>query len=71
MTQAITLKDIYEELREIKEKMVSKDELARILETADILQNPDTLRQIRSSEDDSRLGRTKAIKGVKDLIAEL
>ena len=71
MPETVTLQDVYRELREIKQRMVSKEEVAQLLETMEILHNPETMRQIRASEEDIRAGRTKLVRGVKDLLAEL
>ena len=71
MLETVTLKDVYRELREIKQRMVSKEEVQQLLETIEILHNPQTMRQIRASEEDIRAGRTKLVRGVKDLLAEL
>ena len=71
MLETVTLKDVYRELREIKQRMVSKEEVQQLLETIEILHNPQTMRQIRASEEDIRAGRTKLVRGMKDLLAEL
>ena len=71
MPETVTLQDVYRELREIKQKMVSKEEVEQLLETMEILHNPETMRQIRASEEDIRAGRTKPVRGVKDLLAKL
>lgn len=71
MPETITLKDVYDELHQIKEKMVSKEELAQLLETMEILHNPDTMQQVRGSDEDIHNGRTRPLHGVKDILAEL
>lgn len=71
MTETVTLQKVFHELREIKEQMVSKEEIERLLETFEILHNPETMRQLKASEEDIKAGRTKRIRNVKDLLAEL
>ncbi len=71
MSEAVDIKDVYHELLEIKHKMVSKDEIVSLLETMEILHNPNTMRQVRASEQDIRAGRTKPIRSAKDILAEM
>jgi len=71
MSEAVDINDVYRELLDIKHKMVSKDQLASLLETMEILHNHKTIRQVEASEQDIRSGRTKHVRGVKDLLAEL
>jgi PHD/YefM family antitoxin component YafN of YafNO toxin-antitoxin module len=71
MTETATIQDVYRELLEIKTHMVSKEELQQILDTTEILQNPKTMTQVRSSEQDIKSGRTKKVKTVKDLLADM
>lgn len=71
MPQAITIQDVYDELKEIKQNMVSKQEVESLIETMEILHNPLTMAQVRASEADIKAGRTKPVKSMKDLLAEL
>ena len=71
MAKSVSMQKVYQELREIKAQMVSKEELGSLLETFEILHNQETMRQIRASEEDIKTGRTKRIRSVKDLLAEM
>ncbi|MEK6857464.1 MAG: hypothetical protein AABX39_02660 [Nanoarchaeota archaeon] len=71
MSEAVTLQDVYSEIQFIKENMVSKQEFDSVLETFEILHNPETLKRIEESEADIKAGRTKRVRGVKDLLVEL
>ncbi len=71
MTEAVGINDVYRELVQIKQRMVSKEELVSLLETWEILHNPETTKQVRASEQDIRAGRTKRVRSVKDLLADL
>ena len=67
MAESITINTVYEELKLIEQKMVTKEELDRLLETLEIISNPNTMEQIRESEEDIKLGRIKEIKSIKDI----
>ncbi len=67
MAQTVTISDVYAELKVIAKKMVTKEELAQALETIEILANPQTIEQIKESEQDIRRGRVREIKSVRDI----
>lgn len=67
MTETITINKIYDELKVIERKMVTKEEMEQILETMEILSNPDTMAQIRQSEEDIKSGKVKEIKSARDI----
>lgn len=71
MTESVTIQDVYKQLLEIKQNMVSKDEIANLIETVEVLHNPKTLDQVRSSERDILSGKTKTIRTMKDLMDDL
>jgi len=70
MSESATINDVYRELMEIKEQMISKKEMAGIIDTLEILHNHKTMSQIHSSESDIKLKRIKTVNTVKDLLAE-
>lgn len=70
MANGASIQDIYREVLEIKQHMISKEELAGLLETLEILRNPETMRQIRESEENIREGKIKPVRGVKDILDE-
>ncbi len=67
MAEAISMDKIYGELKAIEKKMVTKEELERILETVEIMANVDTIEQIRESEGDIAAGRAKVVKSARDI----
>ena len=67
MTESITLNILYKELKLIEQKMATKEELNRMLETLEILSNPSTMEQLRESEKEISLGKFKEIKSVRDI----
>lgn len=68
MAESASLKSIYDELKFIRQNMVSREDFNGILETFEVLHNSETLKQIKSSEEDVKVGRTKRVKSVKDII---
>ena len=67
MAESITLSILYKELKLIEQKMATKEELNRMLETLEILSNPSTMEQLRESEKEISLGKFKEIKSVRDI----
>lgn len=67
MTETITINKVYDELKVIERKMVTKEEMEQILETMEILSNPDTMAQIRQSEEDIKSGKVKEVKSARDI----
>ncbi len=62
-----TIDDVYKELKLIQRKMVTKEEIDRLVETIAILSNKETMRQIEESERDIMAGRIKRINSIADL----
>ena len=67
MAESITLSILYKELKLIEQKMATKEELNRMLETLEILSNPSTMEQLKESEKEISLGKFKEIKSVRDI----
>ena len=67
MEETINMGKIYTELKKIEDRMVTKEEINRLLETLEIMSNEGTMNQISSSEKDVELGRTKEINSVSDI----
>ena len=61
MTETITIKQVFNELKKIEKKMVTKKELEEFKDTIEIISNPSTMRQIADSEEDIKKGRTKQL----------
>jgi antitoxin YefM len=58
---------IFEKLLQIEKEMITRNELNRILETIEVISNPQTMNQIISSEKDIILGNIREINSVKDI----
>lgn len=67
MPQTITLKQVYQELKDIQRNMLTKNELNIVMETVEILSNENTVKQIKKSEEDIKLGRVKEINSASDI----
>ena len=67
----VSLKQVYEEIRRVEENMVTKKDIQALVDTLEILSNPETLRQIAESDLDIKAGRTKKITSAQDLLAEM
>ncbi len=68
MVEGVSLKNVYDELKFIREHMVSKEDFNSVIETFEILNNPETMKQIKASEKDIKSGRTKVVRSVKDIL---
>ena len=67
MTEAISLKDVYDELKRIEKNMVTKEEVGELLETVAILGNTETMQQLAGSKRDIQLKRTNKINSAANL----
>ncbi|MDP7323392.1 MAG: hypothetical protein QF632_01370 [Candidatus Woesearchaeota archaeon] len=71
MTNAITIQQVYEELKKIEKQMVTKKEIESLSETLKILSNSDTMEQLSSSNADIKSGRVKEVNSAKDILDEI
>ena len=71
MTQTVSIKQVYEKLKEIESKMVYEQKLSDYLETFEVLSNPETMKSIRASREDIKNGKVRKINSVKDMLDEL
>ncbi len=70
MSEAISITDVYEELKKIERNMVTKADIESLTETIEIMNNPETMKQLMASTEDIKKGKVKEIKSVKDLISD-
>ena len=70
MTETITIKQVFDELKKIEKNMVTKEELEAFKDTIEIISNPETMRQIADSKEDIKQGKTKIVHSVSDLLSE-
>ena len=71
MTPSVTIDELYLEVKKIQETMVRREDLDALLDTVEILSNPETMAQIQKSEEDIATGRFREISSVDDLLTEL
>jgi len=67
MEQPINLEILYNQLKRIEREMITRREISNFLETLAVLSNPQTMKQINSSEKDILRGHVKEINSVSDL----
>ena len=71
MTGSITIEDIYQELKTIERKMVTREDLEALIDSVEILSNPKTMEALRKSDFDIKEGRIKEVSSVEELLSEL
>jgi len=71
MTPAVTIDELYLEIKKIQETMVRREDLDALLDTIEILSNPETMAMIQKSEEDIAAGRYREISSIDDLLGEL
>lgn len=71
MTDSVTIEDVYQELKRVEEKMVTREDLEALVDSVEILSNPKTMEALRKSDRDIKAGRVKEVTSVDDLLAEL
>ncbi|HEY9206418.1 MAG TPA: hypothetical protein VIO58_10910 [Candidatus Methanoperedens sp.] len=71
MTESISIEDVYQELKAIEKKMVTREDLEALIDSVEILSNPKTMEAIRKSDTDIKEGRVKEVSSVEELLSEL
>ncbi len=71
MAGSITIEDIYQELKAIERKMVTREDLEALIDSVEILSNPKTMEALRKSILDIKEGRVKEVSSVEELLSEL
>ncbi|MBU2560504.1 hypothetical protein KKA03_06380 [archaeon] len=71
MTGSITVDDVYQELKKLEEKMVTREDIEALIDTVEILSNPKTMEALRKSDKDIEKGRVKEVTSVEDMLSEL
>jgi len=71
MTESITIEDVYQELKTIERKMVTRDDLEALIDSVEILSNPKTMEALRKSDLDIKEGRIKEVSSVEEMLSEL
>lgn len=71
MTETITIKKVYDEVKKIEREMVTKKEIVSLIDTIEIMGNPETMKRIAESADDIKQGRVKTTTSVRELLSEI
>ena len=71
MHEAVTIQDVYEALKRVEEKMVTREDPETLVDSVEMLSNPKTMEALRKSDQDIKAGRVKEVTSVEDLLAEL
>ncbi len=71
MTNSITIEDVYQELKRMEEKIVTREDIEALIDSVEILSNPKTMEALRKSDQDIKAGRVREINSVADLLDEL
>ncbi len=71
MTESISIEDVYQELKSIERKMVTREDLDALIDSVEILSNPKTMEALRKSDLDIKEGRVKEVSSVEELLSEL
>jgi len=71
MSPGVTIDEVYQEIKKIRETMVRREDIEPIVDTIEILSNPETMEIIKRSESDIAAGRVKEISSVDDLLDEM
>ena len=71
MHESVTIQDVYEALKQVEAKMVTREDLEALVDSVEILSNPKTMEALRKSEEDIKAGGVKEVTSVDDLLAEL
>jgi len=71
MTNSVTIEDLYQEIKRMEEKMVTREDIEALIDSVEILSNPKTMEALRKSDRDIKAGRVREVTSVEDLLGEL
>ncbi len=71
MPEQATIQDVYETLKKIEEKMVTREDVEALIDSIEILSSPETMEALHKSDQDIEAGRVKEVTSVKELLDEL
>jgi PHD/YefM family antitoxin component YafN of YafNO toxin-antitoxin module len=70
MSSGVTIDQVYQEIKKIRADMVKREDLEALVDTVEILSNPEKVQSIKKSERDIKQGKVKTISSVDDLLNE-
>jgi CBS-domain-containing membrane protein len=71
MPEVVTIQEVYEALKRIEEKMITREDVEALIDSVEILSNPKTMKALHESNQDIKAGRVKEIASVKEMLREL
>jgi len=71
MAPAVTIDELYLEIKKIQETMVRREDLDALIDTIEILSDPGMMATIQANEEDITAGRFREISSIDDLLGEL
>lgn len=71
MGDSITIKDVYRELKDMKEKIATREDIEALIDSVEILNKPKAMKAIRESDRDIKAGRVKEVTSTKEILDEL
>ena len=69
MSSSASIQDVFDELKRIESKMITREEFEGMVDSLAVLSNDDTMKQIIDSVKDIENGKVKEVSSVKDIIA--
>ena len=70
MSSGVTIDQVYQEIKKIRADMVKREDLEALIDTVEILSNPETMLAIKKSHRDIKQGRVKTITSIDNLLNE-
>ena len=64
MHKSVTIQDVYEALKRVEEKMVTREDIEALVDSVEILRNPKTMEALRKSDRDIKACRVKEVTSV-------
>jgi antitoxin YefM len=64
MHKSVTIQDVYEALKRVEEKMVTREDIEALVDSVEILSNPKTMEALRKSDRDIKACRVKEVTSV-------
>lgn len=71
MAEAVSIGQVYAELKEIERVMVTKEDLEALADTFEIMNHPETMLRIQESERAIQEGKVKEVHSVQEMLDEI
>ena len=71
MQETTIINKIYNKLKNIEKNMITRKDMDKLVDTLEIMQSPDTMEQLKASNEDKKQGGIKVITSMKDLLRDI